>query len=366
MRAVAVYPSKKKVSLVTDHPEPALQSPAGVKLKMLEVGICGTDREICTFEYGEAPPQSPYLVLGHESFAEVVEVGSGVQKIKPGDLAVLSVRRPCPEMCPACQVGRQDFCYTGNFQERGINKLHGYMTELVVEDQQYVYVVPKELREIGVLTEPLTITEKAFDQLATFRGRMPWHDQISNSNTRNALILGAGPVGLLAAMKMVVEGFNTYVYSLGKGDAAKEKIMQEIGVTFVPAEDVKNSDVLSHCGGHVDVVIEALGAAAVSFQVLRSLEQNAIFVFTGVPGRKAPIPFDLTDLMKEMVLKNQLVFGTVNAGPNHFRSSIADLERFNLKFPQAVRDLITARISLEHYAGLINQPAGIKNVIQVN
>jgi threonine dehydrogenase-like Zn-dependent dehydrogenase len=366
MRAVAVYPSDKRVSLVNDHPEPALESPTGVKLKMLEVGICGTDREICSFEYGEAPPRFPYLVLGHESFAEVVEVGSGVQKIKPGNLAVLSVRRPCPEMCPACQVGRQDFCYTGNFKERGINKLHGYMTELIVEDQQYVYVVPNELREIGVLTEPLTITEKAFDQLATIRARMPWHEQISNSTTRNALILGAGPVGLLAAMKMIVEGFTTYVYSLGKGDAAKERIMKEIGAQFVAAEDVKAPDVLEHCGGHVDVVIEALGAAAVSFEVLRSLQQNAMFVFTGVPGRKAPIPFDLTDLMKEMVLKNQLVFGTVNAGPNHFRSSISDLERFNHKFPQAVRDLITARISLDQYAAPIDNPVGIKNVIQVN
>ncbi len=366
MRAVAVFPSEKKVSLITDHPEPALEAPTSVKLKVLEVGVCGTDREICTFEYGEAPPAFPYLVLGHESLAEVIEVGSGVQRIKPGDLAVLSVRRPCPEMCPACQVGRQDFCYTGHFKERGINKLHGYMTELVVEDQQYVYVVPKELRDIAVLTEPLTITEKAFDQLSTIRARMPWYDQLSNSNIRNALILGAGPVGLLAAMKMVVEGFNTYIYSLGKGDVAKDKIIKGIGATFIAAEDVKACDVLQHCGCQVDVVIEALGAAAVSFEVLRALEQNAIFVFTGVPGRKGPIPFDLTDLMKELVLKNQLVFGTVNAGPNHFRSSIADLERFSLKFPEAVRDLITARIPMEDYTGPIDKPVGIKNVLRVN
>ncbi len=366
MRAVAVFPTEKKVSLIDDHPEPALESPTSVKLKVLEVGICGTDREICTFEYGEAPPQSPYFVLGHESFCEVIEVGSGVQQIKPGDLAVLSVRRPCPEMCPACRVGRQDFCYTGDFKERGIKKLHGFMTELIVEDQQYVYTVPRELREIAVLTEPLTVTEKAFDQLSTVRERMPWHDRASNSSTRNALILGAGPVGLLAAMKMVLEGFNTFVYSLGKGDAAKEKIMKDIGVTFIPAEDVKASDVLSPCGGHVDVVIEALGAATVSFEVLQALEQNAIFIFTGVPGRKAPIPFDLSDLMKELVLKNQLVFGTVNAGPAHFRSSIADLERFNVRFPQAVRGLITARIAMEQFAGPIDQPVGIKNVIQVN
>src|SRR5277367_838363 len=173
MRAVAVFPDKRQISLV-DHPEPSLTSPTGVKLRILDVGICGTDREIAAFEYGFPPADSEYLILGHESLGEVVDVGKDVTALKPGDLAVLSVRRPCPEFCPACAAGRQDFCYTGNFKERGINQLHGYLTSYVVEDQPYVYVVPKALRDTGVLTEPLTITEKAIDQLKTVSERMPW------------------------------------------------------------------------------------------------------------------------------------------------------------------------------------------------
>ncbi len=133
MRAVAVFPDKKQISLV-DHPEPSLTSPTEVKLRILDVGICGTDREIAAFEYGFAPAGSDYLVLGHESLGEVVEIGKDVTSVKPGDLAVLSVRRPCPEFCPACAAGRQDFCYTGHFKERGINQLHGYLTSHVVEE----------------------------------------------------------------------------------------------------------------------------------------------------------------------------------------------------------------------------------------
>lgn len=365
MRAVAVFPDKKQISLV-DHPEPSLTSPTEVKLHVLEVGICGTDREIAAFEYGFAPAGSDYLVLGHESLGEVVEIGKDVTSVKPGDLAVLSVRRPCPEFCPACAAGRQDFCYTGHFKERGINRLHGYLTSYVVEDEPYLYVVPKSLRDIGVLTEPLTITEKAMDQMKTVSGRMPWvGENPEDHQNQHALVLGAGPVGLLAAMKLVIEGYRTFVYSLGRGDPQKTGIMDAIGATFLPAEDIKAAEVLGNCGGHVDLVIEALGAASISFEIIQSLGQNAIFIFTGVPGRKAPIPFDLSDLMRDMVLKNQLVFGTVNAGPMHFRDAIADLERFDARFPDAVRQLITNRFSIDQFLKPVENPGGIKNVIQI-
>ena len=366
MRAVAVFPAKKQIALV-DHPEPSVTSPTEVKLRMLEVGICGTDREIAAFEYGLAPVGSEYLVLGHESLGEIVEVGKDVTSVKPGDLAVLTVRRPCPEFCPACAAGRQDFCYTGHFKERGINQLHGYLTRYVVEDGPYVHLVPKALRDIGVLTEPLTITEKAMDQMRTVSERMPWvGENPEDHKNQHALVLGAGPVGLLAAMKLIIEGYRTFVYSLGKNDAQKTAIMHSIGATFLPAEDIKAADVLGNCcGGHVDLVIEALGAASVSFEIIRSLGQNAIFIFTGVPGRKAPIPFDLSNLMRDMVLKNQLVFGTVNAGPTHFQNAIADLERFDARFPDAIRQLITNRFPIEQFLQPIEGHGGIKNVIQI-
>ena len=127
----------------------------------------------------------------------MVSIGKDVKNVKPGDLAVLSVRRPCPENCPACAVGRQDFCYTGDYKERGIVRRHGYMTEYVVEDESYVHRVPAELRDIGVLTEPLTIAEKAFDQIEKIQLRMPWTcpDEAGKRNScHTAVVLGAGPV----------------------------------------------------------------------------------------------------------------------------------------------------------------------------
>ena len=159
MRAVGVLPSQRQVAqLEHDHPE--ISRPSQLKVRTLDVGICGTDREICTFVYGAPPDGSDYLVLGHEALGEVVEVGSGVKHAKVGDLVVPSVRRPCPDPnCRPCQVDRQDFCATWKFNERGINQHHGYMTEFFVDDEKNFVLVPKELRQFAVLAEPLTIAE---------------------------------------------------------------------------------------------------------------------------------------------------------------------------------------------------------------
>ncbi|MGH9333743.1 MAG: alcohol dehydrogenase catalytic domain-containing protein, partial [Vicinamibacteria bacterium] len=159
MRGIAAFPDEKQLKIV-DHPEPHLETETDVKLRMLDVGVCGTDRKIARFEYGVAPASSPYLVLGHESLGEVTETGSAVKGISPGDLVVIMVRRPCARpSCPACAAGRPDFCLTGEFTERGIRGRHGFMTERVVDGQRYMHVVPHELREVGVLVEPLTIAE---------------------------------------------------------------------------------------------------------------------------------------------------------------------------------------------------------------
>src|SRR5262245_4355375 len=141
MKAIAAVPDRKEVVLI-NHPEPRLEKPTQVKVRMLDVGVCGTDREICSFEYGTPPVGSPHLVIGHESLGEVVEIGPEVHRVRIGDLVVPMVRRPCPHKhCLACGKGRQDFCYTGDFRERGIKGMHGFMTELVVDDQIYMNVV---------------------------------------------------------------------------------------------------------------------------------------------------------------------------------------------------------------------------------
>jgi threonine dehydrogenase-like Zn-dependent dehydrogenase len=355
---------------VIDHPEPKIDSPKQAKMRVLDVGVCGTDREIISFEYGTPPAGSDYLIIGHESLSEVVEVGAEVSKVKKGDLVVITVRRPCPHPeCVACRQGRQDFCYTGDFTERGIKQQHGYMTEFVVEEEQYLNVVPRELREVAVLVEPLTIAEKSLEQLWTVQRRLPWDcpDQPGKTpaHCRRAVVLGAGPVGILGAMALKVEGFEVSVYSRSADHAEKNKILDAIGVPYVAAES-HSTDEMAKMLGPIDVVYEATGASNVAFDVLKHLGPNAVFVFTGVPGRKAPIPVDTDEIMRNMVLNNQLVLGSVNAPPMAFESAIKHLGAFRERWADTIRSVITARFPIDRALDALKAHAGgVKNVVAV-
>ena len=143
-----------------------------VRVRMLEVGVCGTDAELCAFEYGDPPANEDYLIVGHEALGRIEEVGAEVERLRVGDLVVPSVRRPCShERCAACATGNQDFCVTGDFTERGIKGAHGFLAEEIAEQERYLHIVPAELRDVGVLTEPLTIAEKALRQYAAIQRR---------------------------------------------------------------------------------------------------------------------------------------------------------------------------------------------------
>ncbi len=190
MKAIAAFPKTREVKLI-DHPEPRLVHPTDVKIKILNVGVCGTDREIWEFKYGTPPPVSDYLITGHESFGQVIEVGPAVRLVKVGDFVVPTVRRGCPENCMSCEQMRQDFCYTGHFTERGIKGAHGFMTEFVVDDEKYMNIVPPELKDFAVLLEPLTIAEKALMQVYTIQARLPWECRLeqggANQTCHNGL-----------------------------------------------------------------------------------------------------------------------------------------------------------------------------------
>ncbi|MDX6269811.1 MAG: glucose 1-dehydrogenase [Acidobacteriota bacterium] len=390
MKAVAVFPEAKEIKLV-EHEEPRLSSPTEVKLRVLEVGICGTDKEICAFEYGTPPKNSPYLLIGHESLSEVVETGDEVSRVKRGDLVIASVRRPCPhETCVACRMGRQDFCFTGDFTERGIKEEHGYLTEFVVDEEQYMNVVPAQLREVGVLVEPLTIAEKALTEVWHMQKRLPWWFSPQSGGTnapvaagaetapphesaggrewlyRRAVVLGAGPVGLLGAMALVVAGFDTYVYSREAATSDKARLVEAFGAKYVSSEPHGVEGLAKQVGG-IDLVYEAVGASGLAFEVMKYLDTNGVFVFTGVPGRKAPVEVDTDLLMRNLVLRNQLAFGTVNAGRDSFEAAIRDLEIFHTRWPEVVNSLITARVPIEEHRDLLlGKVGGIKNVIKLS
>lgn len=365
MKAVAVFPDSHEVKII-DHAEPHLTRPTEVKLRMLEVGVCGTDREICAFDYGTPPPDSDYLIIGHESLGEVVEIGPAVTGLAPGDLVVTMVRRPChhPE-CRACRTGNQDFCSTGDFTERGIKGQHGFMAEYVVDDAAYMYIVPPDLRDIAVLVEPLTIAAKALVQTRTILQRLPWVDPSdlpgSKGRILHALVLGAGAVGLLGAMALQNFGFETYVYDRAPAPNPKSQLVESFGAIYVSEHGLSE---FAHLIGDVELVYEATGASQLAFRAMQVLAPNSIFIFTGVPALGATSHVDTDAIMRNAVLKNQVILGTVNAGKEAFRASIQALASMNERWPTAARSLITNRFPLAAYRELlVGQPGGIKNVL---
>ncbi|MFL5347585.1 MAG: glucose 1-dehydrogenase [Hyalangium sp.] len=359
MKAVAVFPKSREVRVIEDAPEPRLSSPTQVRVRTLEVGVCGTDKEIADFRYGTPPEGSDFLIVGHEALGEVVEVGSAVQGLKPGDLVVPRVRRPCPhERCPACRHGYPDFCITGGYTERGIQKAHGFCAQFFVEDVAYLHRVPAPLRHVAVLTEPLTIAEKALREVEHLKERLPWEPKPGR-----AVVLGSGPVGLLGAMVLLRAGYSTTVYSRSPKPNVKAEVAEALGAPYLSSQQVPVEE-LRKRAGPVDVVYEAAGASKAAFEVLKVLGPNGIFIFTGVPGRKEPLELEGAALLKQMVLHNQVVLGTVNAADMDFDAALEDLERFHARWPGRLERMITARHPPEEFIQVVSDKAGgIKHVI---
>src|SRR5215469_921048 len=253
MQAVAVFPSKKKLDLV-DVPQPKLQGSTDVLLRVREVGLCGTDREISSFEYGDPPSGTDRLSLGHESLAEVIEVGRDVRSFKPGNLAVAMVRRPCPHPeCRPCRAGRPDFCVTGDYTERGIKGADGFLTDYVVEDEEYLVRVPHALADVAVLVEPLSVVAKASDRTQAIFHGLPFE-----SGPQRGLVLGAGPIGLLGAMVLVADGFETVVYSRDPEQSKQAELVRSLGAYYVSSTAIPIEN-LRDRWGKFDVVLEAVG-----------------------------------------------------------------------------------------------------------
>jgi len=368
MKAVAVFPKSKEVKLI-EQEEAQISQPQQIKLRMLDIGVCGTDKEICLHGFGRPPKGSDYLVLGHESLGQIIEVGPGVKGFNVGDFVVPIVRHPCTHIdCHACRAGRQDFCQTDAYSERGIKEEHGYMTEYVVEDEQYLYLVPPELRSVGVLVEPLTIAEKALTQNLVIQQRLPWFRPDTTETPGEglkALVLGAGPIGILGAMLLKTVGYDTYVYSRAKVPNPKSDIVEAIGAKYFSTETTSVEE-LGKQIGKFDLIYEGLGGAPIVFEAMQLIGPTGIFIFTSVPDPHGLESVNSGMMIYRLVMHNQFIGGTVNAAPASFASAIHHLEVFNKRWPDALQRLIQ-RYPIEDYKKvLLGKPGGIKNVITFN
>jgi threonine dehydrogenase-like Zn-dependent dehydrogenase len=368
MRAVAAIPATRQVAVV-EHPEPALTSPTSVLVRTLEVGVCGTDAELCAFHFGYPPAGDDYLVLGHEAAGIVERVGAEVTSLSPGDLVVPSVRRPCPrEDCPACRSGNQDFCLTGEYTERGINGAHGFLVDRFVEEERFLYRLPAGLRGLAVLTEPLSIAEKGLRQYLAIQRRLPWLRTAEEGTIlagRRALVLGAGAVGMLGAMLLRHRGCEVWVYSREEAASARALLLEAIGVRYRSSSNLSIAQLAEEIGG-IELVYEAAGAPELSLAVLEAMARTGVFIVTGATGGGGRLEIGADSLLNSMVVGNLVLAGTVNASHADFVNAVGDLEAFVGRWPDVVPRLITGRHTRERFHDRVFHRTGIKEIIDLS
>ncbi|MGH9356392.1 MAG: glucose 1-dehydrogenase [Terriglobia bacterium] len=349
MRAIAIVPGTAGSRLV-ERPEPSISAPDEVKIRVIRVGICGTDREEVSGGRAQAPAGQKELVIGHEMFGQVAGAGSSVDRVKTGDYAVFTVRRGCGE-CSPCRMSRADMCQTGKYCERGIKGLDGYQTEYAVDKEQYVVGLPPELAPIGVLLEPLSIVEKAIDEAIRLQiVRRP--DAATTPDWlfgRRCLVAGLGPVGLLAAMVLVLRGGKVYGLDVVDSNTARPQWLQGIGGEYIDGRKVPAGQV-EKVAGSMEMIFEATGIPALEFNLLDALALNGAYVLTGIPGGDRPLQIAGAELVRQLVLDNQVMLGSVNAARGHFQMGVDDLARAHLRWGAHMERLITHRHSPEQFS----------------
>lgn len=342
VKAIALTPGTAKLNLV-ELPEPTVKQPDDVKVRVLRVGICGTDREEAAGGRALAPDGKPQLVIGHEMLGQVVETGKGVTRVRPGDYAVFTVRRGCAG-CMPCTMNRSDMCLTGKYRERGIWGLDGYQTEYAVDEEKYIVRVPGELEPVGVLAEPLSVAEKAIDEAVHIQSaRLP--EAASSPNWlhgRRCLVAGLGPIGLLAALVLQLRGADVFGIDVVDEASARPQWLGHIGGTYVDGRSVPPGKVEARLG-QMDLIFEATGVASLEFNLLDALGRNGVYVLTGIPGGDRPLQLDGAELIRRLVLGNQAMVGSVNASRGHFQAAVDDLRHAQLAWGDHLKRLISHR-----------------------
>jgi threonine dehydrogenase-like Zn-dependent dehydrogenase len=359
VKAIAVYPGRPDSAHLADVPEPRLSDVAdgrGVLVQVVRVGVDGTDKEINAAEYGRAPDGDDFLVIGHESLGRVLEVGANVpDTIRPGGYVVATVRRPGSSVYGT--IGLQDFTTDDVYYERGINLLHGYLTERYVEDARYVVPLPDSLAEVGVLLEPMTVAQKGVNQAYEIQRRLRvWEP-------RRAAVLGSGTIGLLAALAMRLRGLEVTCYSLPRAPYLNSALIEALGGRYVSSQDATLVEA-SADRGPFDLIMDATGFSPLIWEAAELLGKNGVLVLSSITGgdRKAEINSD--KINQSFVLGNKIMVGTVNASPTDFRSGVDDLIKAQAIFPGWLEQLLTTPVrGLERYREMFEHLArgdGIK------
>jgi threonine dehydrogenase-like Zn-dependent dehydrogenase len=327
MRALTVLPGKKNSIALTDVSSP----PTGdgdILVTTIALGICGTDREIIAGDYGWAPPGSEHLIIGHESLGRVEAVPANSQ-LKRGDLVVGIVRRPDPVPCPACAAGEWDMCRNGKYTERGIKERNGYGSEQFRVETDFLIALDPSLEHLGVLLEPTSVVAKAWEHIMRIGARSAfWRPRV-------ALVTGAGPVGLLAALLGIQRGLEVHVFDRAQS-GTKPELVRALGAIYHTELGTLAPD----------IVIECTGAAAVVLDVMGRTAPDGIVCLAGVSSGGYKLDFDIGELNRTMVLENHVVFGSVNANRRHYQAAAEALAKADRNW---LERLITRRVPLSRW-----------------
>lgn len=360
MKAVAVIPGQSDSIHLAELPKPSVHeipNGRGVLVQVLRVGVDGTDKEINAAEYGQAPPGYDFLVIGHECFGRVLEVGRNVTELMPGDYVVPTVRRPGGSFYD--QVGQYDMTVEDTYLERGINLRHGYLTELFVDDPEYLVKVPRGLKDVAVLLEPTSIIEKGIIQAYEAQRRFKiWRP-------KKAAVLGAGTVGLLAALSLRMKGLEVISFGKQSGPSRNLDLLAQLGVRYISTNDLSIREAAKRFGPF-DLMFEATGYSPVVFEAMECLGKNGVLVLASVTGgdREHAIPADKINL--DFVLGNKLVVGTVNANREYFEAGVYDFARAQLEFPGWLPKLLTHPVSgLENFHEMMSMLTTERSAIKV-
>jgi len=325
-------------------------------VKVLRVGVDGTDKEINNAEYGAAPEGEDFLVIGHEGFGVVEEVGPAVSELKPGDYVVATVRRPGGSIYDL--IGTNDMTTDDQYFERGINLRHGFLSEYYVEDAEFVVKIPRGLKNVGVLLEPMTVVQKGITQAYEIQRRLRvWRP-------RRAAVLGAGTIGLLATLLLRLKGIEVVTFGRSPRPYLNSDLIEELGAQYVSTEDIAVPD-FAEWNGAFDLIFEATGFSPIVFDAMQALEKNGVLVLSSVTGgdRKAEVPADKINL--DFVLGNRVMVGTVNANREYFESGAKDMAAAVLEYGDWLERLLTHPIDgLENYEQLFNALTNGKGVIK--
>jgi threonine dehydrogenase-like Zn-dependent dehydrogenase len=331
VRALTVVPLKKGSAEVTEMPDPEPRD-GELLVDGVALGVCGTDIEIIGGEYGWAPPGEERLVLGHESLGRVREAPDG-SDFAAGDLVVGVVRRPDPVPCPSCARGEFDMCRNGRYTERGIKEIHGYCSEQWTVEAGYAIKLDPGLESVGMLMEPTTIVAKAWDQIERIGSR-------SYFAPERALITGAGPIGLLAALLGVQRGIHVHVLDRVT-EGPKPKLVEDLGGTY---HSGSIEDAVGAC--EPEVIIEATGVGQLVFDAMQHTAAAGVTCLTGVSPVGRSLSIDAGAINRDLVLENDVVFGSVNANLRHYEMAADALAKADRSW---LERLITRRVPLERF-----------------